>query len=173
MTKERAYVFATAGNAARWQRHRTNPVQRTPDGLFRQLDGEFGFTVDAAASALNAKCPRFWTVADDALGRDWSGERVWCNPPFGAGLIHWTRKAWESSRSGALVVMLVPSATDAAWWHDYVSAADEIRFIRGRVAFNSEDGQKQSNAFFPVSILVFRPQHTGERDALQLDSVPG
>lgn len=130
--EQTGYAFKS-GNIARWQRHRSNPIQRTPDGLFRKLDAEFGFTLDAAASHVNAKCDRYFTVDDDGLGRDWGTERVWLNPPFGKGLREWARKAWEASRSGALVVMLVPSATDMDWWHDYILEADEIRFICGEI----------------------------------------
>jgi site-specific DNA-methyltransferase (adenine-specific) len=149
------YAFKS-GNVARWQRHRGNPIQRTPDALFRKLNDEFHFTLDAAATANNAKCEQFFT-----------GERVWLNPPFGRGMREWVRKAWESSRAGALVVMLVPSATDMDWWHDYVLEADEVRFIRGRASFGSED-LTRSNYVFPISIVVFRPRQTGERVSLAL-----
>ena len=172
MSDERAYAFATAGNKARWQSKRPNPIQRTPDGLFRQLDAEFGFTLDAASSDLNHKCDRYFTVDDDGLGQDWGQEHVWLNPPFGHGLREWMRKAWESAQSGALVVVLVPSATDMDWWHDYVSRADEVRFIRGRVSFLAENGDRGSNAFFPVSIVIFRPRSTGIRESLPLMSEP-
>lgn len=155
------YAFRS-GNVARWERHRSNPIQRTPDRFFEKLDAEFGFTLDAAASDANAKCARYFTREDDALGQDWGTERVWCNPPFGRGLAHWARKAWEASRSGALVVLLVPSSTDLDWWHDYILEADEVRFIRGRMAFGSED-LTRSNYVFPISVAVFRPRDTGER----------
>lgn len=158
------YAFK-GGNVARWQRHRMNPIQRTPDGLFAKLNAEFGFTLDAAASAVNAKCVHYFTREDDGLGKDWGRERVWVNPPFGRGLREWARKAWEASRRGALVVMLVPSATDMDWWHDYILEADEIRFLRGRASFSSED-LTRSNYVFPISIAVFRPRNTGERDSL-------
>lgn len=163
------YAFK-GGNVARWQPHRGNPIQRTPDGLFRKLDTEFHFTLDAAASAANAKCPRYFTVDQDGLGRDWGREHVWLNPPFGRGLKEWARKAWEASRSGALVVMLVPSATDMDWWHDYILEADEVRFIRGRASFGSED-LTRSNYVFPISIAVFLPHQTGERVSLALETV--
>lgn len=165
--EQTGYAFK-GGNIARWQRYRSNPIQRTPDAFFHKLDIEFGFTLDAAASHANTKCPRHFTVDDDALGQDWGTERVWLNPPFGRGLREWTRKAWEASRSGALVAMLVPSATDMDWWHDYILEADEIRFIRGRMSFGSED-LTRSNYVFPVSLAIFRPKTSGERVSLGLD----
>jgi phage N-6-adenine-methyltransferase len=162
----RRYAFRS-GNVARWQRKRADPIQRTPAALFRQLYDEFGFTLDAAASDENALCDRYYTVKDDALGQDWGTERVWLNPPFGKGMREWARKAWEASRSGALVVMLVPSATDMDWWHDYILEADELRFIRGRVSFYSES-MELSNYVYPLSLAIFRPRSTGERLSLDL-----
>lgn len=160
------YAFKS-GNLARWRRDRGNPIQRTPEALFAKLDAEFGFTLDAAASDVNAKTPRYFTRDQDGLGQDWGTEHVWLNPPFGKGLREWCRKAWEASRSGALVVMLVPSATDMDWWHDYILEADEVRFIRGRASFGSED-LTRSNYVFPICIAIFRPRTTGERHSLAL-----
>lgn len=160
------YAFKS-GNIARWQRYRQNPIQRTPDALFTKLDAEFHFTLDAAASPVNAKCSRYYTREDDALGKDWGTEHVWLNPPFGSGLANWTRKSWEASRAGALVVMLVPCRTDLDWWHDYVLEADEIRFIRGRMSFGSED-LSRSNYVHPVCLAIFRPRSSGERVSLPL-----
>jgi phage N-6-adenine-methyltransferase len=163
------YVWSAAKNLSRWGGTKQDPIQRTPLSLFRQLDNEFGFTVDGAASHVNALCARYWTVEDDSLGQDWGTERVWLNPPFGRGLHEWIRKAWEASRAGALVVCLVPSSTDMGWWHDYALQADEIRFIRGRVQFLAESGERKLNAMFPVSLLVFLPRTSGERVSLRLE----
>lgn len=162
------YAFKS-GNLARWNRHRQNPIQRTPTRFFEKLHAEFDFTLDAAASEANAKVPRYFTRDVDGLGQDWGAERVWCNPPFGRGLNEWCRKAWEASRAGALVVLLVPCATDMDWWHDYILEADEVRFVRGRMSFDSEDLMR-SNYVFPVCIAVFRPQATGERVSLGLEA---
>ena len=134
-----------------------DPIQRTPGALYAALDAEFGFTLDAAASPANALARRFFTVEDDAFSRSWADEVVWLNPPFGNGLGEWLRKAWEESGAGATVVVLVPSATDLSWWHEYVVNADEVRFIRGRVRFWRESGRGNGNAFFPCSLVVFRP----------------
>jgi phage N-6-adenine-methyltransferase len=168
MMPERIYAWSQAKNLSRWGGTRQDPIQRTPLSLFRQLDREFGFTLDAAASDSNHLCDRYFTRADDGLGKDWGEEHVWLNPPFGRGLREWVRKAYESSRAGALVVCLVPSSTDMSWWHDYALAADEIRFIRGRVQFLAESGERKLNAMFPVSLLIFRPRSTGERVSLPL-----
>ena len=51
----------------------------TPDALFRILDDEFHFTLDACATPENAKCQRYFTPRDDGLIQDWGTEVVWCN----------------------------------------------------------------------------------------------
>jgi phage N-6-adenine-methyltransferase len=44
----------------------------TPQRCFDELQAEFGFTLDACASADNAKCERYFTAKDDGLAQDWS-----------------------------------------------------------------------------------------------------
>lgn len=55
----------------------------TPQKLFDELDAEFHFTLDAAASDENHKCARYFTQNDDGLRQNWEGETVFCNPPYG------------------------------------------------------------------------------------------
>ena len=45
----------------------------TPDDLFKILDDEFHFTMDAAASDQNAKCKQYFTAKDDAITKKWGG----------------------------------------------------------------------------------------------------
>jgi phage N-6-adenine-methyltransferase len=123
----------------------------TPAALFAALDAEFGFDLDAAATDENAKCPRYFTKATDALRQRWEGV-VFLNPPYGHQVGRWVRKAHEEAQRGATVVALIPSRTCTAWWHDYVMRADEIRLIRGRLYF----GNASVNAPFPSAIVVFR-----------------
>ena len=74
----------------------------TPPEVFGPLQGRFGFTVDAAASAANAKCPRFWTYEDDGLAQPWAAERVWANPPYSyPNLPAWVAKAWQEWKASA------------------------------------------------------------------------
>ena len=56
----------------------------TPQELFNQLDAIFNFTVDAACTSENCKCPKgyYYDKGQDGLYADWGGERVFCNPPF-------------------------------------------------------------------------------------------
>ncbi|MCC6235778.1 MAG: hypothetical protein IT580_24290 [Verrucomicrobiales bacterium] len=126
----------------------------TPPWLFDALDHEFGFTLDVCATAANARCARFFTRAEDGLRQSWAGEVCWMNPPYGAGIAAWMRKAHAAtSEEDATVVALVPSRTDTRWWHEVVMH-HEIRLFRGRLRF----GEASTSAPFPSAVVVMRPR---------------
>ena len=110
---------------------------------FAVLSRRFAFTVDAAASAANAKCARFWTAAEDGLSQPWAGERVYANPPYSHPNIgRWIRKAWAEA-GAALIVMLLPAnRTEQAFWQElaepYRDRPDgylRCEFLPGRLRF--------------------------------------
>lgn len=43
----------------------------TPPDFFAELDQEFHFELDPAATDKSAKCARYFTPADDGLNQDW------------------------------------------------------------------------------------------------------
>ena len=84
---------------------------------------------------------------------------MFCNPPYGRQIGDWVQKGYEESQKpGTLVVMLIPSRTDASYFHDYIlhGKADEIRFLRGRLKFTDEDGNAKDAAPFPSAVIVWR-----------------
>jgi len=125
----------------------------TPQDFFDAVDREFGFTLDVAASAENAKCDRFYTAEQNGLALPWEGV-VWCNPPYGREIGAWIAKGFQSAQAGALVVMLLPVRTSPAYFHDYCLKG-EIRWIRGRLSFGN--GEVCHNAPFDSMLVIFRP----------------
>jgi len=125
----------------------------TPQELFDSLDSEFHFTLDPCCTKETAKCQTFFTVKEDGLLQDWGGHRVFMNPPYGRVIGQWIEKAFHESQNGVLIVCLIPSRTDTAWWHEYAMRG-EIRFIRGRLKF----GMSKTGAPFPSAIVIFRPK---------------
>lgn len=140
----------------------------TPEGLFKALDEEFHFTLDAAASDENHLCEQYYTVKDDALTQPWSGT-VWCNPPYGRQVGDWVNKAFRevggvlptSMPSNAnVVVMLLPARTDTRWCqlilashhHGMPRVVSDVRFLPGRLKF----GGAKNSAPFPSMIVVFK-----------------
>lgn len=134
----------------------------TPWGLFAQWHMRWSFTVDACALPYNAKLSRYWGPplsdpawqlttswrfanpdpnAYDGLAQDWTGERVWVNPPYGKGLIvPWVDKALE--RRAELVVLLLPSRTEMPWFHRLYAEA-QLEFLPHRVQFDAPPGLGQ------------------------------
>src|SRR5579862_1878208 len=84
----------------------------TPQQFFISLNREFHFTLDPCATKHNAKCTRYFTKAQNGLNQRWATHRVFCNPPYGRDISMWTRKCFEASREGALVVLLAHARTD-------------------------------------------------------------
>jgi len=72
------------------------------------------------------------------------------NPPYGREISNWVKKAYESSKIGAVVVCLLPARTDTQWWHDYC-VHGKVEFIKGRLKF----GGHKNSAPFPSVIVVF------------------
>lgn len=89
------------------------------------------------------------------------------NPPYGAELPAWIRKARAAAAAGALVVGLVPASTDSAWWHADVVDVAEVRFLRGRPRFlvYEDDGSvKWASPFQPCVVVVWRSIAKGPED---------
>lgn len=128
----------------------------TPPEIFDPLHAEFDFTLDPCATPATAKCSFFFTEERNGLEQDWSGHRVFMNPPYGREVYAWTRKARLEQQNGVLTVGLLPASTDLAWWHDDVDGRAEVRYIRGRVRFLT-DGPYRASGFFASVITIWRP----------------
>lgn len=133
----------------------------TPTDFFNELNKEFSFTLDAAATINNAKCLNW---LEDALNVYWSG-RVFCNPPYSKWQ-KFVEKAFEEYYSGRteLIVLLLPARTDTKAFHKYIYPFySEVRFLKGRLKFEingkpvlDRHGRPQS-APFPSMLVIFRP----------------
>jgi phage N-6-adenine-methyltransferase len=114
----------------------------TDPAEFAKIDAEFGpFTLDVAASAVNTKCERFFSIDDDGLAQSWAGERVWCNPPY-SNIGAWVQKAWAEREGTHGIVMLLPAnRCEQKWWQEHVEPYRDrdpefrVRFLPGRMRF--------------------------------------
>ena len=124
----------------------------TPQELFDELDAEFHFTLDPCATPETAKCAKFYTEKDNGLVQDWTGETVFCNPPYSdQQQTEGVRKCYEHGLRGGVAVMLIPARTDTKRFHEYIYGKAEVRFIKGRLKF----GGCENSAPFPSMIVVF------------------
>lgn len=121
----------------------------TPQHVFDELNKEFQFNLDPCASKDNHKCPTWYSREDDGLSKQWIGQRVFCNPPYGREIGKWVEKC---AMGGAdIAVMLIPARTDTKWFHNFIYNKAEVRFIRGRLKF----GDSKNSAPFPSMIVIF------------------
>mgnify|MGYP002644190540 FL=1 len=128
----------------------------TPQDFYDKLNSEFHFTLDPCATPHNAKCVKFYTKEQDGLRKDWGGNTVFCNPPYGRDIYAWVRKCFmEAQKINTIVVMLIPARTDTRYFHEFIyHKAREIRFIKGRLKF----GDQKNSAPFPSMVVVFQPK---------------
>ena len=134
----------------------------TPQDFFDELNDEFCFTLDAAATDKTAKCVNYFTPETDALRQDWGafGGAVFCNPPYGRTLGTWVKKAHDEAikHPHTPIVLLIPARTDTSYFHEYIYEIAEIRFIRGRLKFTDDDGNASDPAPFPSMLVIYNPQ---------------
>lgn len=91
----------------------------------------------------------------DGLRTPWTGHGglVYCNPPYGAALADWTRKAALEAKKGAELILLVPVRTDTRWWQENLVGAAAVCFWRGRLRFCGAP----ASAPFPSALVYFGP----------------
>ena len=157
----------------------TRDMTQTPLYLFRALDLEFNFAIDAAALPETALCEKYLTPDIDALSVDWGdfispsvrSPWAWLNPPY-SDIGPRVEKAIEQQRRGIGTVMLVPQDTSTEWYPGM--SASEVRHItgyhdasgkwrNGRVSFiNKATGEEMKGNPKGSMLLIFAPNWRGE-----------
>lgn len=158
---------------------------RTPPDLFARLDQRYRLGYDAFASHKNHVLPMYSTVEGtfnqqgwcscsepkwcasygfmgdtDGLTHDWSGLRVFMNPPFTRGFIEQAvEKAYEEREHAAIIVALLPAATETRWFQRFVLPHCHIDWLPRRVRFiNPETGKQGDSPTTGHVIAVFRSE---------------
>jgi DNA N-6-adenine-methyltransferase (Dam) len=112
-------------NGFKWT---SNDNYETPKFLYDALDREFGITLDP--------CPLNPAPSVDGIDLDWTGETVFCNPPW-SNITPWVKKALDSN---CLTVFVLPARTDTEWYHTLARRRAELRLFRKRVNFIRDGG---------------------------------
>lgn len=135
----------------------------TPQDFFNELNKEFNFVLDAAATENTKKCELCYTPGTDGLSQSWNrGGAVFCNPPYGREIGKWVQKAYQEASGGQPIVLLIPARTDTSYFHNYIYGKAEIRFIRGRLHFTDEEGNAGNPAPFPSMVVVYNGEQAKE-----------
>mgnify|MGYP003144618423 CR=1 FL=1 len=102
---------------------------RTPIDIWETISKEFNFTLDACASDKNHLLPKYYTIDNNALEKDWNEEIAYIHPLFDGKIPKFVEKA---SKSKGTFVFLLPASTHTKYFHDFFYEKDnvEIRFLR-------------------------------------------
>ena len=52
-------------------------------------------------------------------------------------------------------MLLIPARTDTSYFHEFIYGKAEIRFIRGRLRFEDDDGNAADPAPFPSMLVIY------------------
>jgi len=113
----------------------------TPRNFIEAVEKRFGpIALDLAASADNAKAPKYFTQADDALSQDWSklDGLLWLNPPF-ADIAPWAKKCAASASVRTRIILLTPASIASNWYWDHVRANAIVYAISPRLTFEGTE----------------------------------
>lgn len=139
-----------------------NDLWETPQYIYDALNNEFHFELDAACNINNCKCPLgLYVEFYDSLKQPWHllARSIWLNPPY-SDPYPWVKKAYEESLNGCTVVCLLPVDTSTEWFHEWVIGKAEIRFMRGRISFDSSTPGKYSAPKFGSMLAIYGPDIT-------------
>ncbi len=151
----------------------------TPYSLWKELNDEFHFELDAAACKHNLLgTPYYYTEEDNGLSKPWKNP-TFVNPPYGRDSITlWLEKAYRESMHGITSVFLLPSRTGTKWFHKYIWLEGyrrpgrpyygrEVRFLKSRLLFGvcmrcypdykPPEGTHTNTAPFDSVVVIFRP----------------
>lgn len=132
----------------------------TPSWVFDPLHAQYLFTHDLAATAKNAKAPRFYSANDSFLtayvgvGRGGNADVAWCNPPFSLAEKFFEKIA-RLARDGLRCVCIYKSANmeTRAWSHIF-SACSWIAQPDRRVNY-LVDGVETKGVQFASAVTGF------------------
>jgi hypothetical protein len=121
----------------------------TPPYILKAL-GEFDLDPCAASEQPTWAAPRYFTVEDDGLSKNWAG-RVWCNPPYGAKVAFWLRRLAAHGIGTALTF----ARTETEMFFESVwPKASALLFLEGRINFHFPNGQRAPANSGAPSLLV-------------------
>ena len=121
-----------------WTTSAYRQVDSVRDGIIASLDAGTP-TVDAFASSVNTRFPRFCTRQDDAFSKDWGTEELLLiNPPFE----HFAWVIQKVAVDSARAIVITPEWTHLRW-HKVLQGITLSRVLipRGKTLFQDDEGK--------------------------------
>lgn len=117
---------------------------QTPDNVLDVVRSIAPIALDVCTVDSNPTgAARFYTPKTDGLGgrSPWDvygpDQALWMNPPYGRACVPWVQQWCEvvGANMDSHMFALVPARTDTGFFHDLMSYADRVCFVRGRLVF--------------------------------------
>ena len=135
----------------------------TPPHLQQSL-GHFDLDPCAADNMPYRTADRMVTKDEDGLKVDWTGKRVWLNPPYGREM----PKFLEKMVSG---IALLPARLDTKWFHNLVyPRVRALLFIYGRIKFITKELKSGGSPAFASMLVAYTDDDV---DAIKQSSIKG
>lgn len=137
---------------------------KTPPVLYKKALDKFGinkFSCDVCCSDENIPAVNYCKQHEtDGLKEEWAYKYwfyCWCNPPF-KYCIKWVKKAFEESRKGINVAMLIPARTETAYFHKYILNQPnvEIEFLRKGYKFLNSNNEEMGIFKNALCLVYFK-----------------
>lgn len=146
--------------------------------FIRHFGPEYGDPCGSAHGESPVTSGAVWsrTVADgewNALTQPW-GDAQWyfVNPPYSGDKKDWiVRCASAAVATGRPVVLMLPDATDTAWYRLAFEWADNVVLRKGRVAFVTPEGAKRAGNTRGSTFFVFGARVCDHRDVIYMDEL--
>ena len=111
---------------------------QTPPYILEAARAALGGDIDldpatSPEAQKRVRADRWWTLADDALSRDWRSPSVWCNPPYsGPGpFVGKMVKGWQSGDVRSGLIILTATAAFGSIYGRPLLAACRLIYLPG------------------------------------------
>lgn len=136
-----------------------NDEWTTPKKLFDYQDNLYHFNVDAAATAKNKLCERFYSKKNSFLrtvAKDFDCEsRIWCNPPYSMAREFADHCYKLYCRRDVCSYLLLPVRSDRIWFQQLIHKTFvTTQYYTGRIHFGNATG---SAFMYNVGIIIGFP----------------
>jgi phage N-6-adenine-methyltransferase len=93
----------------------------TPQLLYDELNAEFNFTCDLAASFENYKHSNYYSIMppNSAFNHDWV-DINWCNPPYSAIKVWLSYGRKQVNKHNSTIVWVLPMDGSTQWFHSFI-----------------------------------------------------
>ncbi len=139
----------------------------TPEEILERVRDYFGGVIplDPATVPDNPTgAERFFTAKQNGLSQSWGGSGAFVNPPYGKTISEWCAKIHEEAGSGLPIIALLPCGArfSTEYWQEHILSGEltAVCFVRGRVGFVSEGGDKQAGNPYDSAIYGFNADPT-------------